>query len=89
MAYEATKVRFAGLGQSCGISVLVLGLMEPDLHELVLEQGRRDGRGHGAREPCAAHLHQGVARLREGAEEAALLAIEGSCGRRVRRRHAR
>jgi len=89
MTYETAEMCFAGLGQSCGISVLVLGLMEPDLHELVLEQGRRDGRRHGARKPCAAHLHQGVARLREGAEEAALLAIEGSGGRRVRRRHAR
>ena len=43
MAYETAEMCFAGLGQSCGISVLVLGLMEPDLHELVLEQGRRDG----------------------------------------------
>ena len=89
MAYETAEMCFAGLGQSCGISVLVLGLMEPDLHELVLEQGRRDSRRHGACKPCAAHLHQGVARLREGAQEAALLAIEGSCKRRVRRRHAR
>ncbi len=64
------------LGEVLGRGLLVLGLVEPDLDQLMIGEGRVDGTQNGFRRPAAADLDHGFQRMGLAAQEAALEALE-------------
>ena len=60
MADHAAELGPGGAGQLPRRGALVLGLVEADLHQLVVPERRVEGPGHRRAHPASAYLDQGA-----------------------------
>ena len=79
MADEAAEGGAGGLGELTGRGLLFLGLVEADLHELVIEQRLIDGAKHALGDSAIAHVHQGLERVSETPQVLALKSVKLGC----------